>query len=144
MVAHSIHLFVSEAFDAALEDSVRYCGDTHVARLATTRTVIPIPKNHKSAHLGPHSKRWKAAELKAEGMEWALWDIGTFSDDVLRSSLPPTTKIHRMNWVYKCKPDKDKARLCFDAGPEQLGAMTGTTHLQHKSNQCESYWQRQQ
>jgi hypothetical protein len=112
MVAHALHCVLSAAFDDGLTDALRYQGDKHCARATTTttHTMIPTPKNHRHAHSSPHSSRWTAAERK----EWdGLWEMGTFTD-VARSSLPTGTKIHRMNWVYKCKEDKDKARLCFD------------------------------
>ena len=59
---------------------------------------------------GKHAERWK----KAEDKEWTgMLDQDTF-EDVLINDLPPHTKMHYLHWLYKCKVDKDKARLVFD------------------------------
>jgi hypothetical protein len=39
--------------------------------------------------------------------------MGTFEDCKLEH-LPKGQKLHFLNWIYKCKLDKDKARLTLD------------------------------
>jgi hypothetical protein len=112
-------------FDDCMNDAIRYqtdkkngCQDflranaatTTAGNVATPHTMIDTPKNRKAAMNSGHWNRWEKAEAK----EWAgLWESGTFEDWKI-SDVPKGFKLHFMNWIYKCKTEKDKARLTFD------------------------------
>ena len=84
--------------------------NAYITKTPVQHTVIPTPKNRRAAQAGPHWERWKAAEQR----EWqGLWAMGTFEDCKLEH-LPKGQKLHFLNWIYKCKLDKDKARLALD------------------------------
>ena len=107
-------------FDNAIDDAMRYESDAkhsyynamnaYITKTPVQHTVIPTPKNRRAAQAGSHWERWQAAEQR----EWqGLWAMGTFEDCKLEH-LPKGQKLHFLNWIYKCKLDKDKARLTLD------------------------------
>jgi hypothetical protein len=109
-------IFENATDDAALryEPDARHSSynavNAYITKMPVQHTVIPIPKNRIAAQAGPHWERWKAAEQR----EWqGLWAMGTFEDCKLEH-LPKGQKLHFLNWIYKCKLDKDKARLTLD------------------------------